>query len=72
MSIKDKLNDYFSLNDTDNDLEEDLSEQTPKKEKKKATETASPTYRGMDELKKICLSECCGHQPPASSEKASH
>lgn len=52
MSIKDKLNDYFSLNDTDNDLEEDLSEQTPKKEKKKATEAAAPTYRGMDELKK--------------------
>ncbi|WP_161877760.1 cell division protein SepF [Alkalibacterium sp. MB6] len=46
MSIKQKFNDYFSLNDTDTDNEEEVVVEKPvKKEKKKAAESMStPSY----------------------------
>lgn len=52
MSIKEKLNDYFSLNDTDYDNEEEMSEKKPLKEKSKKADAVLPQRTVSSEMRK--------------------
>ncbi|PRY83952.1 cell division protein SepF [Alkalibacterium olivapovliticus] len=52
MSIKEKLNDYFSLNDSDNDNQEALSEKKSVKEMNKSTNAVAPQRSENNEMRK--------------------
>ncbi|MCC5895099.1 MAG: cell division protein SepF [Alkalibacterium sp.] len=52
MSIKEKLNDYFSLNDSDTDNEEEASERKPLKQSNKLAETVAPQRTDSNEMRK--------------------
>lgn len=52
MSIKEKLNDYFSLNDTDYDNEEEMSEKKLLKEKSKKSDAVLPQRTVSSEMRK--------------------
>ncbi|HAJ69762.1 MAG: cell division protein SepF [Alkalibacterium gilvum] len=52
MSLKDKFNDYFSLNDTDDDFEYDDTEKIAQKESKKSSQSLSVDNRRVSHKSK--------------------